>query len=206
MKCIIFDFDGTIADTTRIIIKIMDALSEKHGYNKIGSIDNLRDMSYTEAAKYLGIPKHKLAQLLAEGYKLRKQMKDRVPIYRGIKTLLKKLKNYDLALISRSSTENLYDFIRFHNLEGIFNEVIGGNPLTRKHMQIKQFIKQKKYLKDDVIYIADEIRDISSARKAGVKIISVTWGFNSRHALEKHCPDWIVDSASEILSIIEADG
>lgn len=205
MKCIIFDFDGTIADTTKIVLKIINDLSEKHRYRKIPSVKKLRDMGYNDAIKYLGISKIKLAQLLVEGYRLRKDMKDtHVPIYLGIKSLLRKLKKeYYIVLISRSACHNLTDFINEHRLEGYFDDIIGGSPISKKYKQINDFMKKHKYLSTDAVYVADEERDILSARKAGVKIISVTWGFNSRKALEKENPDFIVDKAEEIIDIIK---
>ena len=54
----------------------------------------------------------------------------------------------------------------------------------------------------ELVYVCDETRDVQAARKAGLRSIAVTWGFNSRKALEKAGPDFIIDQPDELLGII----
>jgi phosphoglycolate phosphatase len=56
--------------------------------------------------------------------------------------------------------------------------------------------------KNDVVYIGDEYRDILACKKSKIKIISVTWGFDSRDLLVSGNPDFIVDSPVELLNVI----
>ena len=44
--------------------------------------------------------------------------------------------------------------------------------------------------------------DVEATRKAGVPMIAVTWGYNSRKSLEKASPEYIVDDPQKILKII----
>ena len=53
----------------------------------------------------------------------------------------------------------------------------------------------------EVIYVGDEVRDITGAKNAGVKVIAVAWGYNSRELLEKHKPDFPVDTPQESPSL-----
>ena len=39
---------------------------------------------------------------------------------------------------------------------------------------------------EDVVYVGDETRDIVAARKLGIRVAAVTWGYNSSEALEAH--------------------
>ena len=54
----------------------------------------------------------------------------------------------------------------------------------------------------DAIYIGDEVRDIKSAKKAGIPIAAVTFGFNSKEALEKESPDYLCDTPAELVKIL----
>ena len=53
-----------------------------------------------------------------------------------------------------------------------------------------------------LFYVGDEVRDVKACRKAGVPVVGVTWGFNSRDALEKSGPSLVVDHPSELLAAI----
>jgi len=57
-----------------------------------------------------------------------------------------------------------------------------------------------------IAFIGDETRDLKAARKAGVRTIGVTWGFNRREALHQENPDDIFDSPVELIKLVEPDG
>ena len=57
--------------------------------------------------------------------------------------------------------------------------------------------------KDEVVYVGDEVRDIKAAKRAGMKIIAASWGYNEREALEKYKPDLIVDRPVELIEVVE---
>ena len=62
--------------------------------------------------------------------------------------------------------------------------------------------KQHLIKPSEVIYIADEDRDIIAAKKVKIKNIAVTWGYNSEMRLQKVHPDSTVRSPIEILKEI----
>ena len=53
----------------------------------------------------------------------------------------------------------------------------------------------------NVLYVGDEVRDIEAAKKAGIRIAAVTWGYNSKKALEAYKPDYLVTKPEELLQI-----
>lgn len=56
--------------------------------------------------------------------------------------------------------------------------------------------------RNEVIYVGDEIRDIESAKDTGIKIIAVTWGFNTEDALCRFNPDYIAKDPRDIRLIV----
>ena len=70
-----------------------------------------------------------------------------------------------------------------------------------KEKLFNKFLKKESIEKKNIIYVGDEIRDILACQKVGIKIISVTWGFNTRLGLMKYNTN-IVDSAVELLNMI----
>ena len=70
-----------------------------------------------------------------------------------------------------------------------------------KHTTLKRLIKKYDLVKKEVIYIGDEIRDIEACKKAGIECIVVTWGYNSRKALQQQNPDYMIDRPADLLKI-----
>lgn len=63
-------------------------------------------------------------------------------------------------------------------------------------------IQRRFKLKQECVFVGDEVRDIDAARLAGTKCIAVTWGFNT--SLKKHGPDAIAYTPPELLQAIKA--
>lgn len=70
----IFDFDGTIADTLDEGLKIYNALAREHSLLQVGAEDiaELRHMSVGRLFAHLGISKHRAPKLLYQGTRMLK--------------------------------------------------------------------------------------------------------------------------------------
>ncbi len=55
---------------------------------------------------------------------------------------------------------------------------------------------------EEVIYVGDETRDIEAAKKINSKVIAVSWGFNTKEALARHNPDFLIHQPSELLDVM----
>ena len=62
MPTVVFDFDGTIADTMSVVIKIANKFADHYGYKKIplSDIPKLREKKPSAVLKHLGISIFKL--------------------------------------------------------------------------------------------------------------------------------------------------
>ena len=69
------------------------------------------------------------------------------------------------------------------------NNIFGKDKLLRK--MGRQFV-----------YVGDEVRDVEACKKAGVKMIGVTWGFNTKEALKKAGADYLVDNRTELRKLL----
>jgi phosphoglycolate phosphatase-like HAD superfamily hydrolase len=54
-----------------------------------------------------------------------------------------------------------------------------------------------------VFYIGDETRDIEAAKKAGIKSIAVTWGYNTKAILDNSNPDFLCESTDALKETIQ---
>ncbi len=205
IKTIIFDFDGTIADTLEVIIKLFNQFSEEFALPKIGLTDKteLRNLSAKELMAEYKMPAWKFLKLNQKILtNLKKDITKLEPI-NGIKELLIELKkkNFQLGILSSNQKENIQLFLDQHQFEVDF--IYSEKNLFGKDKVLKHLVKRHRLNKDEVIYVGDEVRDVEASQKAGIKVLAVTWGFNSIERLKKAKPDYIITDPKEILEKVE---
>ncbi|MFA5656167.1 MAG: HAD-IA family hydrolase [Dysgonamonadaceae bacterium] len=197
-KQIIFDFDGTLVDTFDVIKNI--------AINEYGEYDIDFELFKHKGAKGLlkkaNIPRWKLpGMILNVTSKLRKS--ENIKLFPGIVDLLYSLKsNYKIGIVSSNSKDIIIDTLKKDNIENLFEFVYSESSLFGKHLVLKKMCKKHNINPLDVIYVGDEDRDIIAAKKAGIKNIAVTWGFNSKEKLSRENPDYLVDSPMQILEVL----
>ncbi len=204
MKTIIFDFDGTLADSFSLIIGIAHDLTKHPKLLDKKEVIRLKDLQLIDVAKELNIPKMKWPYLLFRGRKLMLKKISKIEPFTEIDQLLKSLnaKNYNIYIMSSNSEKNISLFLKKYELNKYIKEIYGSVGLFGKARNLKKIISKNKLNKEDVYYVGDEPRDIEASKKNNIKIISVSWGFNNKELLKKYNPDFIVDHPLEILKIV----
>ncbi len=206
-KVIVFDFDGTIADTIPVSITILKKLATKYYHKTVDEklIQEFRDKSIPEIFKELDISIIKLPFIARKARReLNKEIASLKPI-KGISELLEQLKKQGqiLGIVSSNSKESITKFLESNNLK-VFDFIYTNSRIFGKANSLKKLLRRNKWSAASAIYIGDEIRDIEAARKAGIKIISVTWGVNTQDKLSSYNPDFLVKSPGELLSLFQS--
>lgn len=207
-KVIIFDFDGTIADTVDALVSIANRLAGEFGYIPITQeeLALLRNLSSREIIKYSGISILKIPFLVK---KVKTELKNKIqelkPIS-GIQEALVALNNegYRLGILTSNSLENVTAFIKVNDLDNLFEFIYSGVTIFGKTTIINNVLKQKQMKAQEVIYVGDETRDIEASKKANIKVIAVTWGFNSQEVLAKQNPDFLIHQPSQLLEVVKS--
>ena len=201
--CLIFDFDGTIADSTDIAYQVYETLAYKYGFDKLTKeeINELQALSIQERLKRHKISIFKLPRLARKTRKIVSDLLHKTYPFDGMSDLLShlKAKGYTLTIVSSNSKQNIMEFMDMHDLPA-FDLIKGKASFFGKERLIKKVIK--KYPYHNHIYIGDELRDIVSCQNVKVPIISVTWGFDDATLLEAAGPDCIVDTMEQLESCI----
>jgi phosphoglycolate phosphatase len=206
VKVIIFDFDGTVADTLDAIAGIINRGAVEFGYEPFSQedISKFRNLNSRQIIQRSGVPIFKLPFIIRRlKIDLSKKIKELIP-FTGIKEVLIELKNqdYHLGFITSNSKDNVLSFLENNELKEIFDFVYSEPTIFGKSRVIKHFLKQQKLTPEEVIYVADETRDIEAAKKNHVKIVSVGWGFNSPQVLAKYNPDFLIYQPHELIEVI----
>ncbi|MBW4639903.1 MAG: HAD-IA family hydrolase [Gloeocapsa sp. UFS-A4-WI-NPMV-4B04] len=207
-KVIIFDFDGTIADTLDAIVDISNRLALEFGYKQtsFAEIAQLKNLNSREIIKQSGISIFKVPFLIRKvKAELNKEIEGLKPI-QGIKESLIELKaqGNKLLIITSNSKDNVISFLEQNNLQYLFSSVYSGATLFGKSKIINKILKQEDINIEQVIYVGDETRDIESARKSKIKAIAVTWGFNSKEVLTEQNPDFLIHQPHELINVIKS--
>jgi phosphoglycolate phosphatase len=207
LKVIIFDFDGTIADTFDAIVNISNRLSTEFGYKKTTpeELADIRNLSSKEIIRISGVSIFKLPFILR---KLKLELNREVHNLKtisGIKDALIQLKQQGnrLAIITSNDRENVIEFLQNNNLQELFETIYSGATLFGKSKVINKFIRQQNIEAAEAIYVGDETRDIEAAKKSKIKTIAVSWGFNSEAVLAAHQPDFLIHHPSELVKVVE---
>ena len=58
------------------------------------------------------------------------------------------------------------------------------------------------FSKSNVYFVGDEVRDIEAGKKTRIKTIAVSWGYNTKDALARERPDYLIDSPLDLKTIV----
>ncbi len=204
-KVLIFDFDGTIADSLDALVRIANKYSKSYGYKRI--TDEKRDQMRHETSQAImsdfGLSPWRLLFLaLRVKAELRREIPD-IKLNSGMKKALDQLheQGYTLGIATSNSKRTVELFLKNHNLDCF--DFVYGRTVFSKATIIKSILRKYNFDPKQVTYIGDETRDIDAARAVGIGIISVAWGMNSAEILRSHNPDHVItepDSFQRVLS------
>ncbi len=204
LMVLIFDFDGTIADTFKLYIDVMRKIHHEYNFKYIDNddIELCRAMTAKEIIQYLGISP---LQIPIITHRIRGDFTQRMTeqkIFTGFDSVLEGLKQegHKLFILSSNSEENINIFLRLNNITQ-FDAVFSKSSIFGKSRIIKNIINKNKFIADDVYYIGDETRDIEAAKKISIKSIAVSWGYNNRKALIDKNPDYLIDKPQQLMSL-----
>jgi phosphoglycolate phosphatase len=205
MKTLIFDFDGTLADSFELVLEIAHELT---GSEQIASseVKRLRQLPLMKVIQELHIPLVRLPRLVLQGRQRMHERIHEVQPFQGIPETLKGLHaaGHHMLVISSNSEKNVRSFLRSNNLETYFDGVYGSVAVFNKSAALRKVIRRNQLDTDGCFYIGDEVRDIVAASRVGIEPVAVAWGYQAPAALGKYHPFALVKKPAELLDIFGA--
>ena len=201
---LVFDFDGTIADTLVHSIRILNGLADEFGFKRIedDELDYLRGRTLWQFIRHLRIPIRKISTILHRAQAEMSKGINEVKLVPGMAEVLKELKErgYVIGIMTSNSLENVGKLLQLYDLE-IFDFKLCSVKLRKKAGRLKKLRRSHKVRRKNVLYVGDECRDIRAAHKARVKCAAVSWGFNDGNVLRKFKPNYLLSDPGQLLEV-----
>jgi HAD superfamily hydrolase (TIGR01549 family) len=206
MKAVIFDFDGTIADSLPGVLAIYQRALRRQKPFTPKETEALRGLSLLRIALKLGLPWHKIVLLAVRGQHSFKLELDKVQPFAGMAPLLRDLtkEGVKLYIISTNLQGSIHYFLRREGLSGCIKKVYGRAFVLDKSGKILTLLAREGLSKEDVCYVGDEIVDIHSARRAEIPVFSVSWGYAQAEGLQEKHPDALAATPAELRKILQS--
>lgn len=185
LKTVIFDLDGTLVDVVPLFVEIFNTLADDFSYSKItpNEINAIKEKNlgwflFTK----LGLRFWRYREFSRKGQALYLEHLEVIEWFPGIPELLLKLKEsgYTVGVLSSNSIEAIKKLLAQKKFQADF---VATASLSNKATAIKNTLLSQKIDPQYAIYVGDELRDIRACQKAGIPIIAVTWGLNSKKSL-----------------------
>jgi phosphoglycolate phosphatase len=200
-KLVIFDFDGTLADSFPWFCRILNDVADRFGFRRTQphEIDALRTMGARDLMRHFGIPAWKMPFIAHHIRKRKSQELGETRLFDGIDRMLRNLSDAGiaLALVTSNSELNARAILGADNASLIRTYECGVS-MFGKASRFRRVLRRTGMQPSDAICIGDEIRDLEAARKAGIAFGAVTWGYTIAEALLAQAPTATFHSVGEI--------
>lgn len=210
MKAIIFDFDGTLADTTAGILHCFKKTVKKMGL-PIPSDEAIKATIGLPLKKNFTTAINGLDELTADRcvdeYRRIFDMDalKMITLYDEVRDTLKRLyKRGTLMAVATSRSHQSLDVLTKNlEIEGFFkgcwcaDDVANHKPAPDMALAI---LKRFGLDAADTLVVGDTTYDLMMGQAAGCRVCGVTWGNQSRELLSSVSPDYIIDDISELLA------
>ncbi|NNM31311.1 MAG: HAD hydrolase-like protein [Akkermansiaceae bacterium] len=202
---LIFDFDGTIADTLTEGLRIYNELAADNGLVPVAKEDipELRNLDTKHLLRHLRISKRKLPLLLSKGRRMLKSSIRSLPLVPGMAEVLPCLRQHAncFGILTSNAPENVMEFLEAHGIRDLFTFTSSTPKLSGKSKHLRAIAKTFSLELSDMLYVGDEIRDVRASNKAHIPCAAVTWGLNSRDSLFSAKPRHLVEVPAQLLEV-----
>lgn len=202
-KVLLFDFDGTVADTRTMALRILNELSEEFRFRSLPEeeLPEARNMTTQKLIRYLGIRRWRVPRIARRGLvKFHERIHQVEPIPH-VPAILQQLheRGFRLGILTSNSEANVTAFLKHHQIT-CFEFIRSSSKLFGKSREIRRIMKEHQLQPEDIIYIGDETRDIEASHSTAIRIAAVTWGYNSEEVLRSMNPEFLFDQPEQLLT------
>lgn len=203
-RLLIFDFDGTLADSFPWFLACINEAADRFRFRPIApeEVERLRSLGARQLMRHLQVSPWKVP-LIARWMRRRMAAElDRVSLFEGVGALLEALHagGVRLAVVSSNSAETVRRALGTH--AALLGHVEGGVSLFGKARRLRKVVRAAGVRPEEVLCVGDEIRDADAARRAGLAFGAVAWGYTHPDALFATRPTAFFSRVDDVLTTL----
>ena len=200
-KLVIFDFDGTLADSASWFLGILNDLARRHGFRSVTAteIETLRGRGNREIIRYLNVARWRLPFIAADVRRRAAADAASISLFDGVERLLDTLRRNGVkcAIVSSNSEANVRRVLGAE-AAGAVSLFDCGAGLFGKAKRFRRLMKRAGVASAETICIGDEQRDMEAAHAVGAASGAVLWGYATRDLLMRCGPTITFDHPMDI--------
>lgn len=198
---IVFDFDGTLADSLAVSLAILYELTHRQPLPK-EDMSQLRGMGAIRLLHQLRVPLWRSLFLAARARKQMDTYMKKMELVPGMEKAVHALaRQHKLFILTSNNVTNVQAFLEHYGLTEHFADIVGMARPWRKERALQQLAAAHGLHAADVWYVGDRAWDVRAAHRAGMKAAAVTWGFSNVHVLKDSRPDALVFMPDELIEL-----
>ena len=215
IKNIIFDFDGTIGDSTALIVQcLQDTLSEL----------NLHVCTAQECRNTIGLPlKAAFVELAGNDEAIieqcitiyekvfrRNNKPGSVPPFEHVIDTIHELSRREIQMTIATSRRSwsARALLEEMKIDSFIPYIIGADEVSnhKPHPEpVLKTLEEQHFKPEETIVVGDTWFDIEMGKRAGLRTVGVTFGNGTKESLEQAGATWIINDFALLLDIIEKE-
>jgi len=206
MKAVIFDFDYTLADSSRGAVECLRHALESAGLEvpREEAILATIGLSMTETLNRLapGHPTGELSRLFIQ--RADQVMADMTVLFEDTEDVLRELRRrgWRIGIVSNKFRYRILDILTREGLADLVDAVVGGEDVERHKPDpegLKKAMVQLDAMPGETVFVGDSVTDGRTARATGVPFIAVRTGVTPGDSLFEYEPIAVANCLREIL-------
>ena len=213
LRTVLFDLDGTLIDSVRLILDSYHHTLAAHGLPPRSDEEWLEGVGTPLTAQFgaLQDTAGMLDALIAtyREYNLRHHNR-MVTVYPGVVDVVRELKQDGIAtgLVTSKNRAGALRGLALAQLESLMDVLVCADEVENPKPHPEPVEKAVRLLGADqatTVYVGDSIHDMRSGRAAGVRTAAVLWGPFGRTHLEGARPDYWLERPADLLRLVSGD-
>lgn len=216
-QAILFDLDGTLADTVPDLAAAVDSMQARLGLPARGEdrvrlwvgngVERLVQRALTDSLDATPDPDLQASGMAAFMAAYAAQPCRDSRCYPGVDATLRRLhhRGYQLACVTNKPARFTRLLLEALGIEHYFRLVISGDTLSRRKpdpLPLRYAGEQFETTPSRMLMVGDSLTDVEAARAAGIDIVCVSYGYNQGRDIRRAQPDRVIDSLAELIDLL----